>query len=211
MPEIETLDAIGLRHGTDKSSKGHGYLDFYARFLEPWRQSPVRVMEIGVFNGASVRMWRDYFPKGQIIGVDIDPRTQAYAGERIEIHWGDQGDPAALAQLALRLGPLDVIIDDGSHIWPHQIQTLQALLPCLRPGGLYILEDLHTSYARWKEKFRGGGDETAGAYCCRLAERILSADAAPEPVTEDALMRDAPKLVDSVSFARRTCIFRRRS
>lgn len=78
MPEI--LDAIGLRHGTDKASHSNDFLSFYASYLEPIRERAVKLVEIGVLDGASLRTWRDYFLSGSIIGVDINPDAQQHAG-----------------------------------------------------------------------------------------------------------------------------------
>jgi predicted O-methyltransferase YrrM len=146
--DAPTLDALGIQHGTDKSSRNHGYLPLYDGVLAPLRQRPVRLLEIGVLGGASLRMWRDYFPHGHIVGLDRDTAAQAHAGERVEVHLADQADPQGMAALVRSLAPFDVMIDDGSHIWSHQIETLRVLLPLVKPGGVYILEDLHTSYGR---------------------------------------------------------------
>ncbi|WP_426957725.1 class I SAM-dependent methyltransferase [Muricoccus radiodurans] len=210
MADRETLDAIGLRHGTDKASRAHDYLRTYDAFLAPLRDHPVSLLEIGVLGGASLRTWRDYFPLGRIIGVDIDPKAAAQAGERIEVHFGDQSDADGMSALGERLGPFDVVVDDGSHIWAHQISTLRALLPHVRPGGFFILEDLHTSHGRWAPKYRGAGGETATAYCRRVAERVLAPGATEEAI-EDAFLRDAPKQIETVTLSRHAAIFRRKA
>lgn len=203
-----TLDALGLLHGTDKSSHTHGYLAVYDRVLQPLRRRPVRLLEIGVLNGASLRMWRDYFPRGRIVGLDRDSAALAQAGERIKVFLADQSDAPAMAALVRRLGVFDIIIDDGSHIWSHQIETLRALLPLVKPGGFYIVEDLHTSYGRWAPKYRGEGGETAASFCYRFAEQVLAVRAiAPD---SDPFLAEAPTLVESVTFAKRVAIFRRR-
>lgn len=203
-----TLDAIGILHGTDKSSRNHGYLPLYDEVLTPIRKRRIRLLEIGVFGGASVRMWKDYFPRGEIVGLDRDPQTLAHAEDRIAIHLADQSDTAGMTALVRKLGPFDVIIDDGSHIWAHQIETLRALLPLVKPGGTYILEDLHTSYGRWAPKYRGAGGETAASYCYRVAEQVLAIGAI-EP-NDDPFLAQAAKLIETVTIAKRVAIFRRR-
>ena len=90
MTEVETLDQIGIRHGTDKNSTQNNFLRFYSPFLEPIREKSVRVLEIGVLNGGSVKLWRDYFRNGVVIGVDINPATKQLAGDRISIEIADQ-------------------------------------------------------------------------------------------------------------------------
>jgi predicted O-methyltransferase YrrM len=207
-PRPPSLDALGLKHGTDKSSRTHGYLAVYDRVLARLRRRPVRLLEIGVLNGASLRMWRDYFGQGEIVGLDRDPATLAHAGERIAVHLADQDEMAGLAATVRRLGPFDVIIEDGSHLWAHQIGCLRALLPLVKPGGFYILEDLHTSYGRWAPRYRGEAEESAAAFCWRVAEAVLAEGAAaPDP---DPFLAEAPRLIESVQFCRRAAIFARR-
>jgi predicted O-methyltransferase YrrM len=211
MPDTRTLDAIGIECGTDKSSRNHGYLPIYDRVLSEMRARPVNLLEVGVLGGSSLRMWRAYFPQGRIIGVDRDPAALAHASDRIQVLLADQSDPEGLRRIVEPHGPFDVVIDDGSHIWAHQIGTLRALLPLVQPGGAYILEDLHTSYGRWAPKYRGEGGETGAAFALRVAERVLASDALTPSGSDDPFLRDAPKLVESVVFARRCAIFRRKA
>jgi predicted O-methyltransferase YrrM len=211
MSEIDSLDAIGIRHGTDKSSRNHGYLPIYDGVLSAIRMKPVKLLEIGVLGGSSLKMWQEYFPQGQIIGVDRDPSALANAGDRTQVLLADQSDPAGLHRIVAPHGPFDVVIDDGSHIWAHQIGSLRSLLPLVRPGGCYILEDLHTSYGRWAPKYMGEGGETGAAYVLRFAERVLASGAMAVPESDDGFLRDAPALVESVQFVRRCAIFRRKA
>jgi predicted O-methyltransferase YrrM len=124
--------------------KWRHYLDIYHRHLARFRGTVAHVLEIGVYGGGSLEMWRDYFgPLSSIYGIDIDPRCEQHAGERIRITVGDQADPVLWEQFRRDVPVLDVVIDDGSHESDHQIATLEALLPHLRPGGVYICEDVH--------------------------------------------------------------------
>jgi predicted O-methyltransferase YrrM len=210
MLDARSLDDIGIECGTDKSSRNHGYLPIYDSLLSPMRAKPVTVLEIGVFGGSSLRMWQAYFPLGRIIGLDRDPAALAHAGDRAEVLLADQSDTPGLVRVVEPHGPFDLVVDDGSHIWAHQIATLRALLPLVRPGGAYVLEDLHTSYGRWAPKYRGEGGETGAAYVLRVAERVLASNALVPPEPDDPFLQDAPKLVESVVFARRCAIFRRK-
>jgi hypothetical protein len=126
---LESLDAIGLRHGTDKASDRNKFLNFYAQFFDSIRHRPMRILEIGVLNGASTRMWRDYFHNGHVIGVDINVAARKHIGERLSIHIADQSKEVDLAKIAKKLGPFDLIVDDGSHVWDHQILTFKRLMP----------------------------------------------------------------------------------
>ena len=136
------LDELGILEGTDKSSLCHAYLEHYARAFEPFRSLSINIIEIGVQNGASARMWRDYFPYAQIIGVDIQESCQDMASDRLVIEIGSQADDAFLGDLVKRYPPT-IIIDDGSHLAAHQIFSFENLFLSLVPGGCYVVEDLH--------------------------------------------------------------------
>src|SRR5438445_12333566 len=87
-----SLDAIGTRHGTDKSSSHHGYLDFYERFFRDLRYKQITLLEIGVLRGESARMWNEYFEYGKIIGVDVNPEALQSQDDRIIIEIANQSN-----------------------------------------------------------------------------------------------------------------------
>lgn len=158
MAQRPSLDLLARAHGTDKSSYRHGFADIYERYLSPLRDHVVTVLEIGVYEGASLRMWRDYFPAGRIVGVDVREDAEQHREERIRIHVGDQSDPDFLTRLAHTDGPFDVVVDDGGHRAEQQLASITTLWPHLRPGGIYAVEDVQTSYLeRW-----GGGWHSPG-------------------------------------------------
>jgi hypothetical protein len=104
----------------------------------------VHVVEIGIFSGGSLGMWRSYFGKSaHIYGVDIEPACRAYESPGTRIFIGDQSDPNFWREFLREVPEIDIIIDDGLHAASHQIPTLEALLPHLRPGGVYVCEDVH--------------------------------------------------------------------
>lgn len=130
------------------------YFDIDHRHLQRYRGQPVTLVEIGVFHGGSLQMWKHYLgPQARIIGVDILPRALQLAEAGIEIVIGDQADPRFLADLAARVGPIDVLIDDGGHTMTQQIRTVQGLFDAVKADGIVVVEDVHTSY--WSEY--GGG------------------------------------------------------
>jgi len=144
----ESLLDIGKRHGTDKANPGRVMLAAYDQHLSEAREREITLVEIGVLEGNSLRMWRDYFPRGKINGVDISPAAalQEDKHNSIRIFIGSQRDTDFLENMIGEIGHPDVVIDDGSHRAQDQITTLLALWPLVNPGGWYIVEDTHTSY-----------------------------------------------------------------
>ena len=137
------LHELALKHGTDKA--GHGYMPHYERYFAPLKDEAFNLLEIGVHLGASLRMWRDYFPNAIIHGIDNVPQKKELEEDRIDIHIGSQTDGAFLFNVA-NMYPFKVVIDDGSHKWADQITSFELLFPMLAHGGIYAIEDLHTSY-----------------------------------------------------------------
>ncbi|HUY36321.1 MAG TPA: class I SAM-dependent methyltransferase [Pirellulales bacterium] len=143
---MRTLREIGTSCPTDKVT-GHGYDVAYERHFSHLRSSPLRILEIGVGGGGSLRMWEQYFPYAHLVGVDIDPDCARQAGPRAHIFIGDQADRGFLELLSHQAGaPFDIIIDDGGHGMEQQIASFRTLFKALRPGGTYVIEDLETSY-----------------------------------------------------------------
>jgi hypothetical protein len=135
--------------------KWQPYLDAYHSHLARYRNTPVRVLEIGVYRGGSLQMWRKYFGEQAIIfGVDIDPGCRQYDGVAGRVRIGSQEDDAFLRGVVNEMGGLDVVIDDGSHVASHQKASFEALFPLLSVDGTYICEDTITSYFRGY--FEGG-------------------------------------------------------
>lgn len=133
----------------DQHTKGSGvwkwrhYFPIYERHLAKFVGGEVHVVEIGVFSGGSLEMWHHYFGGGATVyGIDLEPACRAYEGPRTRIFIGDQADPQFWASFTANVPAVDVVIDDGGHKTHQQIATLEALLPRLRPGGVYICEDI---------------------------------------------------------------------
>ena len=135
-------------------SKWDHYFDVYHRYLNRFRGTECTVLEIGVFHGGSLQLWREYFgPGARIVGVDINPKCAGIVEPGCEIVIGSQSDRGFLRDLRSRLGPIDVLIDDGGHRMEQLVITFQELFGAVKSNGVYIAEDLHTSY--WREY--GGG------------------------------------------------------
>lgn len=137
------------------------YFGIYDRHFSVYRKKPVTILEFGVFQGGSLQMWRSYFGKrARIIGVDINPKCQELEEKGIEIHIGDQEDRAFLKRLMEKVGNVDIVIEDGGHTMKQQINTFEEVFPYVNDGGVFLIEDLHTSY--WKEY--GGGYKKANTF-----------------------------------------------
>lgn len=135
------------RYDTDKIA--NGYLDRYDRVLEPLVGEEVRLLEIGVKRGGSLLLWRDYFPRGQIVGIDRALPPQLEPAERIRVFEGDQTDLSFLSSVARETAPdgFDIVIDDASHVGKLTKTTFWHLFDGhLKPGGLYVIEDWGTGY-----------------------------------------------------------------
>ena len=148
------LDLLAALHGTDKFG-AHDYTPVYESLMRQARRKPVRLLEIGVggyasaLGGASLRMWASYFPRGRVFGIDAIDKT-ALSGGRIQVFHCSQVDAPRLGELARAHGPFDFIIDDGSHMNAHQVETFGSLWPHVKDGGVYIVEDV---YRRWLGRF----------------------------------------------------------
>jgi hypothetical protein len=137
------------------------YFDIYDRHFSPYRHKKVTIVEFGVYHGGSLQMWKHYFGRrARIIGIDINPECKKLEEKQVEIYIGDQEDRTFLRELREKIGPIDVLIEDGGHSMGQQIATFEELFPAIKNGGIYLVEDLHTSY--WKEY--GGGYRKAGTF-----------------------------------------------
>jgi hypothetical protein len=169
----------------------------FARF----RGKPIVVLEFGVSHGGSLQMWRNYFGwRAKIYGVDIDPRCKDLESRGTRIFIGDQEDREFLREIAAKIGPVDVLIEDGGHTMGQQIATFQEFYPRMAPNGVYLVEDLHRATGRPTAAVTAGrapsssmprtSDQlNAGTSRTRVRRRRFHAD---HPV--DALLRQHHRL-----------------
>jgi hypothetical protein len=149
MNNMETLHDLGLKHNTDKATY-HEYTKIYQTYLDHIRYEKLSVLEVGINKGASLNMWADYFINSKIYGADILDK-HFLKTDRIDVFITNQEKPEDLRQLPKNL---DLIIDDGGHTMLQQQLTFKILfLENLKNGGIYILEDLHTSLPKYFEEF----------------------------------------------------------
>jgi hypothetical protein len=137
--------------GSDKWGD-HWYAQHYNRHFLPLRMKRLTIVEIGVGGygdpndgGASLRLWKRFFPRGKIVGIDIYDK-HAIEEHRIKTYQGRQEDPVFLQGVVAEIGRPDIVIDDGSHRNDHVIATFQVLFPLLKDNGIYVVEDMQTSY-----------------------------------------------------------------
>ncbi|QVL50093.1 MAG: class I SAM-dependent methyltransferase [Thiocapsa sp.] len=130
----------------------HSYANHYQKHFQSRRHAHLNLLEIGIggYNhptkgGASLRMWKYYFPNAQVHGIDIYDK-KSLEEHRITIHQGSQEDESFLREVVENMGSLDIVIDDGSHINTHVIKSFEVLFPLLSEGGIYIIEDMQTAY-----------------------------------------------------------------
>lgn len=167
-----SMTELAVLHGTDKWGV-HRYTDHYERHLGHLRDQPFALFEIGIGGtaraGASLRMWRDYFPHAQVIGLDIDDRL-AVRSDRIHPYVGSQVDPDVLDRIFTDFPDVRVVVDDGSHRPEHVRETFRLVFPRLPDGAVYIVEDTQTSY--WPA-WGGSDDLTAGTTTMGLAKALI--------------------------------------
>jgi len=131
-----------------KITKWTHYFWVYEKHFAHLRDKEFKMLEIGVLNGGSLEMWRNYFPKAKIVGIDINPdcRDHEQVDKNIFVRIGDQSNEEFLQSLIDEFGEFDLILDDGSHHVDHVNRTFQYLYPNLKDGGIYFIEDTHAAY-----------------------------------------------------------------
>lgn len=137
-------------HAGRPITKWTHYLERYDQFFARFKDTPVRMMEIGVFEGGSLQLWRKFLgPKATIYGIDIDPACASKVDAPNQVRIGSQDDPDFLRSVVEEMGGVDLVLDDGSHKGSHIIASFRALFPLLSHGGLYVIEDMHADYSEF--------------------------------------------------------------
>jgi hypothetical protein len=170
------LTWLGRHFRTDKTGPVHHYTQHYQRHFEPLRSETFVLFEIGIGGyersgrgGASLRMWKQYFPKAQIVGLDLEDK-RFVEEERIRVYQGDQSDPELLRHIVDEVGRPRIVIDDGSHFSPHVRASFDVLFPLLERRGYYVIEDTQTSY--WPE-WQGSEDRRDGGTTMALVKDLI--------------------------------------
>ncbi len=219
----ETLGQIGSRTGTDKTLH-HNYDFYYPLFLERFRSlRNAAMLEIGIDQGASLKMWLEYFPHAFIYGVDVGVSGE---GPRHRVFQTDQSDLQALSRITTTEvhHPVFLVVDDGSHIPGHQVSSFELLFrDLLLPGGVYIIEDVEVSY--WtKGECYGHPTRLGYRHPASVIEvfKLIADDLNQEFLTEanrlaqdlrfnDRISRPTRDLISSVTFARNCIIITKKT
>ena len=148
----KTFKYFLVASGSDKYPRHH-YERYYESWLRPYRaREGLKFLEIGARHGHSLQLWEDYFDQPElIVGLAYAVKNATHLAEKlpglphVQVHWGDQSSPETMDRLR-NVGPWDIVVDDGSHVPQHMVYSLYELWQSVKPGGLYIIEDLETNY-----------------------------------------------------------------
>jgi demethylmacrocin O-methyltransferase len=173
-----SLTELAEEFGSDKWGV-HRYTPRYERHFAHLRDREMLVLELGIGGyarehqgGASLRMWKWFFPRAQVVGLDIEDKSFVDE-ERITSFQGSQTDRGLLRRIAKRFGAPTIVIDDGSHRPPHVRKSFRILFPMLADGGLYVIEDIQTSYwPQWKGSLDLDDPSTSMAMVKRLLDGL---------------------------------------
>lgn len=151
---MKSFRELFYEHDGNLIHKWDHYFEIYDTHFSKYREQNVNILEIGISHGGSMQLWRKYFGQNvQIFAVDINKECEKLTQENTEIFIGSQTDTAFLTNIAAKMPPLDIVIDDGGHTMAQQKTSFEYLFHKLKEGGIYLVEDTHTSY--WHE-FHGG-------------------------------------------------------
>lgn len=144
------------------------YFPIYERYFSRYVGQPVKMIEIGAGLGGSAQMWKRWFgDQAQIVSLDVRPECRDFAEDRISVRIGHQADHLFLRSVIREFGTPDIVIDDGSHIWSDQIASFDFLYRHVAADGVYLVEDVHTSYIS-----RYGGGPTFIDHTYRLTHEL---------------------------------------
>jgi cephalosporin hydroxylase len=198
--ELTAMMEEGLLHHATFIQKPPSHLRFYKALLAAIEPAPRCVLEIGVKGGGSTSFWKALFPAATVIGLDLKLRwLQPGPSEDgvIYLH-GDQTDVARLREIADEYGPFDLVIDDGSHVSAHQATTIRGLLPHVRPGGFYVIEDIHASVKESSTRPVDYGDDIWADFTVGVLQRLRRGPAPPASDGAQLARELAPRITELI-------------
>ncbi len=214
--EYHYLDNLALAAGADKGSSYHNYTEIYAEYFAHLKDQPVKFLEIGIHQGTSVKLWESYFTKADLHFIDITFDTILYHSQRSHYHLVNQESVIDLQKFIQKTGGnFDIILDDGGHMMNQQITSFVTLFPHVKSGGIYIIEDMHTSY--WRIFGGGNHPRTAINFFKKLIDDVNyignhTAKASHLNIPPDLLqqMNEYQKNIKSISFFDSVVVVRKR-
>lgn len=172
------------------------YFDIYDRHFSRFRNKEITILKIGVSHGGSLQMWKEYFgSKAKIYGIDINPLCKDLEEDNIKIFIGSQSDSKFLNEVKKSIPTVDILIDDGGHTMEQQIVSYEVLFDHVQDNGVYLCEDLHTSY--WP-KF-GGGFKKEGTFI-EYSKDFIDQLNAHHSIENGLMVNDFTKTVDSIHY-----------
>ena len=197
-PDVD-FKTVALKYGTDKVTV-HQYDKVYKKYFAPVRCDPIKILEIGLGCiqaygvGASYHLWLDYFPNADIYFIEYEEKcVEAWINknDRVHIHLGDQSDPQFLIKFISDTGgQFDFIVDDGGHKMNQQITSLEMLFPAVKPGGIYFIEDLVTSYIGPYGGAPGAPSFTTVGYIHEILEDLMTRESAVQDQKKASFVYD---------------------
>jgi hypothetical protein len=150
---MKTFQELFNEHTGRGIIKWSHYPAIYDKHFWQYRDKEITVLEIGVQRGGSLEIWEKYFPKAKIYGIDLDERCKGLTFDRAEVFIGDQTDKHFLAEVRKKIGPIDIIIDDGSHVPEHQRKSFEQLYMLMNSPGVYLVEDTEYNFVTVDSQF----------------------------------------------------------
>lgn len=199
---------IAKDSGTDKVTT-HNYHMRYPIFFEHLRQKPIKLFEMGLAAGKSIKVWMEYFEDLTFTGLDINPRFEVNNTEECFVYTGDQRNERLLIDITKTRGPFDIIIDDAGHRMNPQQVSFKTLFPTLPSGGWYVIEDTQTSYM---QGFKGGYKRKSSTIeLLKNCVDILHSAKIEEELAKDGFKELYPyNLIDGIFFFEKIVFIRRK-
>jgi SAM-dependent methyltransferase len=207
--EDNPLESYFDAHTTGRGIwKWRHYFDIYHRHFSKFIGKEVHILEIGIFSGGSLGMWKEYFGPGcRVYGVDLSEACKAYEDDTVKVFVGDQADRSFWKRFKKEVPVIDIVIDDGGHKPHQQIATFEELLPHLRGGGVYVCEDVVYPFNRFQSYMNGftqrlnahnQGEEPLLAVANRIQRAVASVNFYPYVVVVERTNAPVSNLVSDM-------------
>lgn len=196
-----------LRNNGNTIDKWFHYFDIYERHFERFRNKNPVILEIGVFEGGSLQMWKNYFGDCKIIGMDINPDCKKYEEDGIEVFIGSQDDPNVINQILSKYPHIDIVIDDGGHFSVQMRKCFELLYNKISNTGVYLVEDTHACYwSNW-----GGDLKHPNSFVEFAKDKIDEVNAgAASKENNKVRITDVTRSTDSITFYDSVIVFEKR-